>query len=188
MFSRLEYLDFWRKSAITQARLDEVKKDAAHIMSFRKDFYDEVEAGTGVPWWVIGGIDYREESFKHSGYLGNGDPWNKKSIHVPRGRGPFKSWYEGAIDAIHYRGWDKLPSGGHWDIVTALIKCEAYNGAGYAHMGKRSPYVWGGTNMQERGKYIADGHYSSSTWDTQLGVASLFLALKQFHGVILNEA
>lgn len=113
---------------------------------------------------------------------------NKKTTHVPRGRGPFNSWSEGAIDAIHVSGWDILPKGGHWDIVTCLIKCEAYNGEGYEHRGLRSPYLWGATSMQEDGKYTSDGHWDGGAWDTQVGCAALFLALKQFHGVDLNEA
>ncbi len=188
MFSRFDILDFWRKAAIAPARLSVVKANADRIVAFRKDFYDEVQAGTGVPWWVVGAIDMREEDFNHHGYLGNGDPWNKKSVHVPKGRGPFKSWFEGAIDSIHFSGWDHLPTNGHWDIVTCLIKAEAYNGLGYAHMGKRSPYVWGATNMQQAGKYVADGRYDGNAWDNQLGTAAVWLALKQFHGVDLNEA
>lgn len=187
MFSRLEILDFWRKAQIAPARLSVVKANADKIVSF-KDIYHQVEAGTGVPWWVIGGIDMREEDYNHKGYLGNGDPLSRKTTHVPRGRGPFANWYEGAIDAIHVSGWDRLPSGGHWDVVTCLIKAEAYNGLGYAHMGHRSPYVWGATNMQQRGKYVSDGHYDANAWDNQLGCAAVWLALKQFHGVDLNEA
>lgn len=187
MFSRSEILSFWQKAQLSPARLSAVKSAAQTIVGF-KDLYHEVEAGTGVPWWVTGAIDMREESFRHNGYLGNGDPLNRKTVHVPRGRGPFKTWYAGAIDAFHVSGWDRLPSGGHWDIVTCLMKCEVYNGLGYAHMGIRSPYVWAGTNMQQRGKYTADGHFDPSAWDQQIGCAAVWLALKQFHGVDLNEA
>jgi lysozyme family protein len=187
MFSRLDILGFWQKCQITPLRLNEAKRAADLVMSF-KSMYDPVQAATGVPWYGIGPIDSREESFNHKGYLGNGDHWNKKSVHVPRGRGPFKSWQEGAIDSIHISGWDRLPSGAHWDIVTLLMKHEVYNGMGYAHMGIRSPYVWGATSMQQRAKYTSDGHFDPNAWDTQLGTAAILLALKQFHGVDLNEA
>lgn len=188
MFSRLDILGFWQKAQIAPARLSIVQAEANKILSFKSAFYDEVQAATGVPWYVIGAIDMREEDFNHNGYLGNGDSLSRKTVHVPKGRGPFKSWYEGAIDSIHVSGWDRLPSGGHWDIVTALMKCEVYNGMGYAHMGLRSPYVWGATNMQQSGKYVSDGHFDSNAWDNQLGCAAVFLALKQFHGVDLSEA
>lgn len=187
MFSRIDILGFWQKCQLTSSRAAETMTAANRIVEL-KPTYDPVQAQTNVPWYVIGAIDDREESFSHRGYLGNGDPLNKKTTHVPRGRGPFKTWSDGAIDAIHVSGWDALPTGGHWDIVTALIKCEAYNGEGYEHRGIRSPYIFGATNMQQRGKYVADGHWDGNAWDSQLGVAAILLALKQFHGVDLNEA
>lgn len=185
MFSRLDILGFWQKAKLTKTA--EATSSASKIVSLKSE-YDQVQLATNVPWWVIGAIDMREESFNHKGYLGNGDPLSKKTTHVPRNRGPFKSWYEGAIDSIHISGWDRLPTGHHWDIVTCLMKCEVYNGLGYAHMGHKSPYIWAGTSMQERGKYTGDGHYDPSAWDSQLGCAAVFLALKQFHNVDLNEA
>lgn len=187
MFSRLDVLGFWSKASITPSKMSQVQSAANKIMSF-KSMYDEVEQATLVPWYVTGVIDMREESFNHNGYLGNGDPLNKKTVHVPRGRGPFKTWFDGAIDAFQISGWSRLPSGAHWDIVTALIKLEAYNGEGYNHMGIRSPYVWAATNMQQHGKYTADGHFDPNAIDSQLGCAAVLLALKQFHGVDLNEA
>lgn len=191
MFSRMEVLGFWQKAQISPARLAVAKQAANQIMGFKQSFYDEVQAGTGVPFYGTGVIDMREESFSHKSYLGNGDPLSRKTTHVPKNRGPFAepgAWYKGAIDAFNISGWSRLPAGGHWDIVTLLIKLEAYNGLGYAHMGLRSPYVWAGTNMQQHGKYTADGHFDANAWDGQLGCAAVLLALKQFNGVDLNEA
>lgn len=190
MFSRLDILSFWSKCQITSTRMAEAHAAAAKVVQFRP-LYDPVSAKTGVPWWVIGGIDDREEGFNHKGYLGNGDPLSRKTTHVPKGRGPFlgpNAWSDGAIDAIHVSGWDHLPTNGHWDIVTCLMKCEAYNGMGYEHRGIRSPYMFGATNMQQRGKFVRDGVWDGNAWDSQLGVAAIFLALKQFYGVDLNEA
>lgn len=185
---RLKVLGLWRSCLIDLSRLNEMKNLAGLIMSYREQFYDPVEKATGVPWYVVGAIDCREEDFKHGSYLGNGDPLYRATVHVPRGRGPFKSWFAGAIDAFQFDGMDHLHTGGHWDIVTALIKCEGYNGMGYAAHGIPSPYVWGGTNVQRPGKYIADGEWSATTVDKQPGCAAMFLALKQFHGVDLIEA
>lgn len=187
IIDRLKVLALWKTAKIMPNRINEMKHVADLIVTYKTQFYDPVEAVTKVPWYVIGAIDCREENFHHGGYLGNGDPLYRVTTHVPRGRGPFKSWFDGAIDAFHLDGMDHLPIGGHWDIVTALIKCEAYNGLGY--VGKiRSPYIWGGSNLQQIGKYVADGHFSKTTWDGQPGVASMLLALKEFHNVDLNEA
>src|SRR3954468_4720639 len=65
-----------------------------------KQRYQPVALKTGVPWFVIAVIHEREASQNWSKSLAQGDPWNKKSVHVPKGRGPFKSWEEAAIDAL----------------------------------------------------------------------------------------
>lgn len=184
----MKVLKLWQTCHVKPERLNEMKHLADKIVGFRNEFYDPVEKATGVPWYVIGAIDCREESFDHRGYLGNGDPLSQVTKHVPRGRGPFANWYQGAIDAFHVDGMGHLPPGGHWDVVTALIKCEGYNGLGYASKGLPSPYVWGGTNIQQAGKYVGDGHFSSTAWDSQPGCAAMWLALKAFHGVDLGEA
>ncbi len=62
--------------------------------------YGSVAARTGVPWPVIAVIHERECSQDWAGSLAQGDPWDKISVHVPAGRGPFKSWEEAAVDAL----------------------------------------------------------------------------------------
>ena len=61
-----------------------------------KSRYQAVAARTGVPWFVIAVIHERECSQSWAGSLAQGDPWNKVSVHVPAGRGPFPSWEEAA--------------------------------------------------------------------------------------------
>src|SRR5450631_3672478 len=62
--------------------------------------YQTVAARTGVPWFVIAVIHEREASQDWAGSLAQGDPWNRVSVHVPAGRGPFRSWEEAAVDAL----------------------------------------------------------------------------------------
>jgi len=181
-------LSLWQSAFIEPARTLEVKNTAGLLIGFREKYYDPVEKATGIPWYVVGALDFREESFDHFAYLGNGDLLSRPTIHVPRGRGPFSSWYAGAIDALHYDGLDSLDPADHWNIVTALIKTEKYNGMGYFKHGLPSPYVWGATNIQKAGKYTSDGHWSPETWDKQLGCAAIWLGLKQFYNVDLSEA
>ena len=74
---------------------------AKHLVEpLAKGRYQTVEAKTGVPWFVIAVIHERESSQDWTGSLAQGDPWNRASVHVPAGRGPFKSWEEAAIDAV----------------------------------------------------------------------------------------
>jgi lysozyme family protein len=44
-------------------------------------------------------------------------------------------------------------------------------------MGLPSPYIWGGTNIQKRGKYVGDGKFSRTAWDTQPGVAPMIATI-----------
>lgn len=180
---RLTTLNRWKAIHLVETALH--AKMAKQAVSYKATHYDQVEAATGIPWYAVAAWDMREESFNHTKYLGNGDPLNKKSVHVPAGRGPFATWYAGAIDALHLEGFDKIK---HWDIVTTLIECEIYNGSGYKARGLPSPYVYAGTSIQVAGKFVADGKFSSTAWDTQPSCAGLFLALKLNHGVDLREA
>ena len=63
---------------------------------------------------------------------------------------------------------------------------ERFNGLGYrskiGDSGKieLSPYVFAGTNLHdETGKYVADGKYSQTAKEAQLGVASIIIGLNK---------
>lgn len=148
----------------------------AHEILANKERYAAVEAQTGVPWWLIAGLHMRESDLDFSTYLGNGEPLNRKTRLVPRGRGPFPSWEAGAIDALKYDGLTSIID---WRVEKALFMAEKYNGFGYNKRGLPSPYLWGGTNIQRAGKFVADGRWSGSTWDQQLGVAPVWQRLAQ---------
>lgn len=141
--------------------------------------YKAVEKLTGVPWWFIAVVHEREASQNWNTQLGQGDPLNKKSVHVPKGRGPFSTWEDGAVDALTncapFAARNK-----DWSIGGALAMLEAYNGLGYAQMNKPSPYVWAGTDQYVSGKYVSDGKYSATTVDTQLGCAGLLKFMGAF--------
>jgi lysozyme family protein len=138
--------------------------------------YRAVSAKTGVPWPVIAVIHERECAQDWTGSLAQGDPWNRISVHVPAGRGPFKSWEEAAIDALDncapYAGRNK-----DWSIGALLTKLEEYNGLGYAARGVPSPYVWAGTDQYRSGKYVRDGVYDPNVVDSQPGCAGLLMAM-----------
>lgn len=188
IINRMRVLELWKGCTIKTNHMAQMESAAKIALGFKANFYDPVTAATGIPWYVIAALDMREEDFNHSGYLGNGDRLDRVTVHVPKGRGPFKTWFEGAIDALRLDHMAIVPPGSHWDVVTALIKCEGFNGMGYATKGLPSPYVWAGTSVQVAGKYVADGHFDPNAWDSQPGVAGLWLALKHNHGVDLNEA
>jgi lysozyme family protein len=155
-----------------QSTIDQVAKRLVAA----KERYQTVETATGVPWYIIAVIHEREASQSWLANLAQGDPWNKASIHIPRGRGPFKSWEDAAIDALtncppYAALWTD------WTIGGALVLLEEYNGLGYANRGVPSPYLWAATNQYVKGKYIADGHYDSKAVDHQLGCAALLISM-----------
>jgi lysozyme family protein len=151
---------------------------AARRLVAAKTRYQAVSARTNVPWFVIAVIHERECSQSWSGSLAQGDPWNKVSVHVPAGRGPFQTWEDAAVDALvncppHAARWTD------WSVGGALSLLEQYNGLGYANRGVPSPYIWAGTDQYRSGKYVRDGIYDPAAVDRQLGCAGLLMAMMQ---------
>jgi len=139
--------------------------------------YLAVQGLTGVPWWFIAVAHERESSQDWTGSLAQGDPWKEVSVHVPAGRGPFKSWEEAAVDAL-VNCAPHAARNKDWSVGGALTMLEQYNGLGYAARGRPSPYIWSGTDQYVSGKYIRDGVYDPAAIDSQLGCAGLLLAMK----------
>lgn len=152
--------------------------------------YMEVSKSTGVPWEVIAVIHERESGQDWDTSLAQGDPWDRPSTHVPRGRGPFSSWAEAAIDALIVCP-PKAGSWHDWSIGGTLTLLEQYNGLGYAngpvdhrvdpptkYPSQPSPYIWAGTNQYAHGKYIADGVFDQNHIDKQLGCAALLKTME----------
>jgi lysozyme family protein len=164
----------WKAAKITRG--SELKAVAKSLVA-AKSRYSIVSAKSGVPWFVIAVIHQRESSQDFSRSLAQGDPWNKVSVHVPKGRGPFKSWEDAAIDALsvcppYASKWKD------WSPAGTMTLLEQYNGLGYANRGIPSPYVWSGTDQYVKGKYVADGKFDPSIVDKQLGCAGLILAMQ----------
>jgi lysozyme family protein len=164
---------------------------AAHLVApSAKARYQAVEKFTGVPWYFIAVAHEREASQNWNTQLGQGDPLDRVSVHVPAGRGPFKTWEGGAIDALvncrPYAARNK-----DWSIGALLTMLEQYNGLGYAsgpvtkkngviiaqYPPQASPYMWSGTDQYKSGKYVADHVFSPTVIDAQLGCAGLLIGM-----------
>ncbi|MEH2491843.1 lysozyme family protein [Bradyrhizobium sp. AZCC 2230] len=65
-----------------------------------KSRYQAVSARTGVPCRCIAVVHERECSQSWYRPLAQRDRWDRKSVSVPAGRGPFKSWEDCAVDAL----------------------------------------------------------------------------------------
>lgn len=169
----------WQNMKVVENLAPTIDKVAKRLVDpAAKARYQSVAAKTNVPWSIIAVIHEREASQSWAANLAQGDPWNKVSIHVPKGRGPFDSWEDAAVDALvncspHAAHWKD------WSIGGALTLLEEYNGLGYAAHGAPSPYIWASTDQYVKGKYIADGHYDPNAVDHQLGCAALIARMKQ---------
>lgn len=148
---------------------------AKHLVD-AKQRYLTVANKTGVPWFIIAVIHEREASQNWFTQLGQGDPLDRASVHVPKGRGPFATWEEGACDALvncaPFAARNK-----DWSVGAALTVLEGYNGYGYSNRGVPSPYLWSGTDQYKSGKYVRDGVYDPNAVDGQLGCAGLLMAM-----------
>ena len=178
------YLAMWKVAKVKPStelnrEVDAIKRGKTRLSAMEKK--------TGVPWYVIGALMVRE-----AGLVNNNIAWgatlhngehiigtNRKTTLVPAGLGPFKTWEDGALDAIKREGLDKLNWKGSDGIAAVAYAAEKFNGFGYRARGIPSPYLWGGTSCQRRGKFVSDGVYSAEVMDSQIGVMAL---IKSFQG------
>jgi lysozyme family protein len=181
----------WEKANILISRRPEVDRVAHRLIApAAKARYQTIGADCRpqrVPWHAIAVIHEREADQDFAKQLAQGDPLDRPSRHVPRGRGPFlnhpsdppgrDAFYRGARDALEncppfLSKWRDWTAGG---TLTALL---LYNGTGYEDFHhENSPYDWGATDQEQRGKYVADGRFDSGAWDTQVGCAAMLKAM-----------
>ncbi len=107
-------------------------------------------------------------------YIGNGQPLNKVTTIVPKGRGPFKTWEAGAIDALNLK---KIAEITDWSLARMFYILEGYNGYGYRSKGVNSPYIWNYTNHYTKGHYVADGKYDPNAVAGNIGCVALYMLL-----------
>src|ERR1700690_4148208 len=123
----------------------------AQIAVAHKAIYLDIQQRTGVHWIFVACTHYRESDQNFACNLGQGDPLNRVTVHVPAGRGPFtgpNAFADGAVDALvncsPYAARIK-----DWSIASILTWLERYNGTAYANAGRPSPYVWSGTSIYD---------------------------------------
>lgn len=179
---RSEYVSLFDKMEISNSKRAAAKAQALRIIK-NKDTYKRIEAKTGIPWFVVGCIHHRESPIdKETGgpsfntYLGNGEPLNRVTKLVPKGRGPWKDFETGAYDAlVTVENLDDIPFDGPDGCAYAF---EKINGFGYRNPARNipSPYLWGGTNIQKRGKWkesleggVYRKWYDPNEMDQQIG-------------------
>lgn len=181
---RRDYRNLWAQMKIRPEALPSAQDQARRIIKNRAR-YELVQTRTGVPWFVIGALHMRESNANFSTWLHNGDPMKDRNgrpirtVHVPANRppNPAVSWEEGAYDAIVVI--EHLDLIKDWGPERVAYAMEKFNGFGYRSPSRNipSPYLWGGTTVQKRGKFIRDGVYDPNTMDPQIGGMAVLRAL-----------
>lgn len=167
----------WNRMHISPVHIPELDKVATRLYADKARFLAVTEL-THVPWDVIAVIKERESGPDpdFTRFIGNGQVLSRSTTIVPKGRGPFKTWEDGAYDALvncspFASRWRD------WSIGGTLCLLEQYNGMGYAMRDVPSPYIWSFSDQYAKGKYDADGHYDPFLVDQQYGCAPLLARL-----------
>jgi len=172
----------WDAMKIT--RSGAVDATARRILANKARYVECSKLCGGVPWEFIALCHSRESDLNFSKNLCNGQSLGMRTTIVPRGRGPYDSFEESAVDAVvTLKHFDKID----WtvDTIERIAYCsETFNGFGYQNKKGGNPYLWGGSDQYVKGKYVRDGVYSSSFVDPQLGVMPI---LKRIYELDLDK-
>jgi lysozyme family protein len=144
---------------------------------------ERMRPAPGVPARVIFVLHGRESTWRFDRHLHEGSPLTGRTRWVPKGRpkrgSPPFTFEESAEDALYLlkdmENWD-------WSNLESMLQnIERYNGLGYQryHKSVPSPYLWSGTSIYTRGKYVADGRFSRIAIDKQIGTATILKRLRQ---------
>lgn len=166
-----EYTQLLAAVQIRDACRKDVDHCAVRLLGF-KSRYETVSARTGVPVIFIAALFEREADSNFTKNAAQGWPLHSRSQWIPE-NGPFPDWASSAIAAYHLNGLDKV-GGGNWTWELMCFYGELFNGFGYRDFHKmHSPYLWGATNIQSRGKYIKDKQFDPNEMDVQIGIIAM---------------
>lgn len=163
---------------------EKIAKSIGDKIISNEKIYQFVSDNVGVPWSLIGALHSKEASMDFSKCLHNGQPWNIKTTIVPKGRGPFKSWEESAIDALSLKKNiidTMVIKDNKWSFEQCLWFAEGYNGWGYyLYRNINSPYVWCGTDAYEKGGYTKDGVFDKNHVVKNTGIAAILFMMQRY--------
>lgn len=184
-----EYNSLWASMEIRPSWHAPLERRARAILA-NKARYQAVSALTNVPWFFVGVIHSLECGLSFSKHLHNGDSLKARTWRVPAGRpktgSPPFTWEESACDALKMKSLDKVKD---WSAARICFELERYNGLGYRtyHPGTLSPYLWSGSTHYTRGKYVADGKWSSTAVSQQTGAIPLLVKMAELdHSIVLG--
>ena len=151
---------------------------------FSRTFSDNsvFSESSGIPWYFIACVHYRESNSDFTKHLHNGDPLSGFTRQHPANRpkishGPPFTFEESAVDALKLRGLDKETV---WSLPKVLLLLEQYNGIAKAYQNNNinSPYLWGGSNLYTKGGFPRDHVFSLDYVNKQIGTAVILKAME----------
>lgn len=170
----------WKAATLEPRCAHEAGQIVLRVMA-AKTRYDAVAKATGVPFYVTAGLNQMESGGSFQCHLYEGSPLTGRTRFVPKGQpisgNPPFPWEASAIGALRLEHMDQVD----WSrLDDTLYACERYNGLGYLqnHPATPTPYLWAGTRIERRGKYVADGKWSSTARSSQIGVAAIWKRLE----------
>jgi len=158
-----------------------------------KKRYKKVSDETNLPPILIATLHEMESSMNFNNYLHNGQRLGETTTIIPKGILFKKGEWEKA--AIHALGGNQVDENGNkskpyfqelrvslgitaqtTDMAKLMAFAEKYNGLGYRSKGETSAYVYGGTSLAPKGKYVRDGEFDEKQRGTRVGVSGLLIA------------
>lgn len=155
--------------------------------------YEKVSRVVNLPPLLIAALHQMESSMNFNTYLHNGQKLGRETTFVPKGILFHKDQWEEA--AIHALGGNIVDAKGNpskpyfqnlrkkigitaetKDLGKMMTFAERYNGLGYRSKNILSAYVYGGTNLMQTGRFVADGKFDPTQTSPRVGVAGLLLA------------
>lgn len=173
----------WRAAEIRAAEIPRLDKAVARFRRTESRYRGiERQRPNGVPGEVVFALHGRESTWDFTRHLHEGSPLTRRTRNIPKGRPPVPdppyTFEQSAEDALYVL--KRLDHVNWRSLGDSLQAIEAYNGLGYQryHPDVPSPYLWSGTSLYTRGKYVADGKFSPAAVDKQLGCAAILKRLE----------
>ena len=202
-----EYAALLAAMRLDPRREHELAARAAEVLELgrrHRDEWAEVEARTSVPrLWGLASFE-RESGSDYSRSPAQGDRWDRVSVNVPRGLGPYPRWGDACVAAYRIDHLDEVAGSQEpgvrsqeesgaageavltpdsrflkpgWTWPRACYEGELFNGFGPRAHGRHTGYLWSWTSIYTAGKYVADGQWDPDVQDQQCGMVPMMAAL-----------
>jgi len=182
-----EYLAIFNACNIHGKLLPDIKAIFNKVKAGRAS-YEQVQSFLKIPWFFIGFMHYRECNCDFNKHLHNGDPINKKTVHVPIGYpkqwNPPNDWQSSAMDALRLKEFDKVTD---WSLPHLLYLTEKYNGFGVRFHNTASPYLWGYSDRYIKGGFPRDHEWNSEYLSKQCGLGTLLKYMMESNLIAIDS-